>query len=76
MQEGGEALMRDEGEKRGCDTGGEDPEAVAAGVAGDEETFCLGRGDAAESDEREDGAAIISHDGLYRIRTRTWAPGC
>src|SRR5579862_884526 len=84
MQEGGEALVGDEGEKRGYDTCGEDPEAVAAGVACDEETFCLVRGDAAESDEREDGAAIISHHGLYRMRTRTraswaltwrWVPG-
>jgi hypothetical protein len=55
MQEGGKALVRDEGENRGCHTGGEDPEAVAPGVAGDEERICIGRGDAAGSGERGDG---------------------
>ncbi len=66
MQEGGEAQVRDEAEKHDCDTSGKDPEAIAAGVAGDEEMFCFGRGDAAESDEPKDEAAIISHeDGLH-----------
>ncbi|GGG66903.1 hypothetical protein [Edaphobacter dinghuensis] len=61
MQEGKEALVRDEGEERGRETGGEDPEAVVSGVAdvaGDKETFCLGRSDTAESDERDDDTAI------------------
>jgi hypothetical protein len=51
MKKGSDALVKDRSEKYACDTGGDNPEGIAAGVAGEDETFCLGRGDAAESDK-------------------------
>jgi hypothetical protein len=51
-------------EHAGCDeAGGGSPEALAAGVPGEEQAFTLPGSDAAESDESENGAAIGLHIG-------------